>query len=256
MGQDMPESTSPTLTHEEEFRKLRRHAADLEHLRSAHLHIERALRASEKRYKRITAVLTDYIYTVRVRDSVPIATIHAAACVNVTGYSAEEFARDRYLWPRMVPEADRDRVKAQATKTLAGITAEPIEHRLARKDGAVRWVRSTQVPDFDANRKMVAYDGLLQDITERKEQERQREQLVDELRCALAKVNMLSDLLPICMACKRIRNDSGYWEQIELFIRDHSDAKFSHGLCPACRQQLYPSRSPTHAASTGLSNGQ
>ena len=61
-----------------------------------------------------------------------------------------------------------------------------------------------------------------------------------ELQAALAKVKLLSGLLPICASCKKIRDDEGYWHQVEIFIRDHSDAEFSHGLCPNCIQGLYP----------------
>jgi hypothetical protein len=57
---------------------------------------------------------------------------------------------------------------------------------------------------------------------------------------ALADVKVLSGLLPICASCKRIRSDKGYWEQIEAYIRDHSEARFSHGLCPSCIRLLYP----------------
>jgi CheY-like chemotaxis protein len=54
------------------------------------------------------------------------------------------------------------------------------------------------------------------------------------------KVKLLSGLLPICASCKIIRNDKGYWEQIEKYIHNHSDAKFSHGICPDCLKKLYP----------------
>lgn len=61
-----------------------------------------------------------------------------------------------------------------------------------------------------------------------------------ELEEALAKVRVLSGIIPICSACKKIRDDRGYWNQLENFIRDHSDAEFTHGICPACAKQLYP----------------
>jgi hypothetical protein len=61
-----------------------------------------------------------------------------------------------------------------------------------------------------------------------------------ELKIALANVKTLSGLLPICAGCKKIRDDSGYWNQIEFFIRDHSDANFSHGLCPECSKHYFP----------------
>ena len=63
---------------------------------------------------------------------------------------------------------------------------------------------------------------------------------VTDLQEALGKVKMLSGLLPICASCKKIRDDKGYWNQIESFIHDHSEAEFSHGICPECAKQLYP----------------
>ena|SRR5579871_3418939 len=67
-----------------------------------------------------------------------------------------------------------------------------------------------------------------------------RSNLIDQLRDAMSNVKTLSGLLPICANCKKVRDDKGYWNQIELFIRDHSSANFSHGICPECSQKLYP----------------
>lgn len=61
-----------------------------------------------------------------------------------------------------------------------------------------------------------------------------------ELGLALTNVKQLSGMLPICASCKKIRNDKGYWEQIEMYVRDHSEAEFSHGICPECAKTLYP----------------
>ena len=61
-----------------------------------------------------------------------------------------------------------------------------------------------------------------------------------ELQAALAKVKLLSGLLPICSGCKKIRDTQGYWQQVESYIREHSEAEFSHGLCPDCARRLYP----------------
>jgi len=73
-----------------------------------------------------------------------------------------------------------------------------------------------------------------------KQSEKERERLIGELRDALAKVRTLSGMLPICAACKKIRDDQGYWNQIESYISKHSKAEFSHSLCPDCAQKLYP----------------
>jgi CheY-like chemotaxis protein len=61
-----------------------------------------------------------------------------------------------------------------------------------------------------------------------------------ELAVALAQVKRLSGLLPICASCKKIRNDEGYWQQVEVYIHQHSEADFTHGICPDCMQKLYP----------------
>jgi DNA-binding NtrC family response regulator len=75
---------------------------------------------------------------------------------------------------------------------------------------------------------------------ERKKMEVEREKLVQELKDALAKVKLLSGFLPICCSCKKIRDDQGYWQQIEAYISHHSEAEFSHGLCEECAKKLYP----------------
>ena len=63
---------------------------------------------------------------------------------------------------------------------------------------------------------------------------------VRELEEALSRIKRLQGLLPICASCKRIRDDAGYWNHIELYIRDHSEANFSHSMCPACMKRIYP----------------
>jgi PAS domain S-box-containing protein len=78
------------------------------------------------------------------------------------------------------------------------------------------------------------------DITERKRTEKEKEKLAADLTEALAQVKKLSGFLPICASCKRIRDDQGYWRQVEDYIRDHSEAEFSHGICPTCVEKLYP----------------
>jgi len=85
-----------------------------------------------------------------------------------------------------------------------------------------------------------ANEQLRAEIAERMRAEQEKESLISELQQALAKVKKLSGLLPICASCKNIRDDRGYWQQIESYIRDHSEADFSHGICPECARKLYP----------------
>jgi PAS domain S-box-containing protein len=84
------------------------------------------------------------------------------------------------------------------------------------------------------------FTGIVRDITVRKQIEKERDQLIKDLQRSLAEVKTLSGMLPICSSCKKIRDDKGYWNQIEAYIHEHSDATFSHGICPDCTQKLYP----------------
>ena len=74
----------------------------------------------------------------------------------------------------------------------------------------------------------------------RKRAEDEREHVIRELKEALAKIKTLHGLIPICASCKKIRDDQGYWCQVEEYVREHSDADFSHGICPECARRLYP----------------
>jgi len=129
---------------------------------------EEALRESEDRYRRITEAITDYIYTVTIQDGRPFETIHGPACVAVTGYMPEDFRVNPYLWIQMVHEEDRAVVREQAQCILSVQDARPVEHRIFRKDGVMRWVRNTLVPHYDPDGTLLSYDGLVRDIHVRK----------------------------------------------------------------------------------------
>jgi hypothetical protein len=85
-----------------------------------------------------------------------------------------------------------------------------------------------------------ANDLLKVEVEERKRAEEKMGQVVVELKEALANVKTLKGMIPICANCKKIRNDQGAWMQMELYIKEHSDAAFSHGICPDCVKKLYP----------------
>lgn len=84
------------------------------------------------------------------------------------------------------------------------------------------------------------FGSVIGTLYTRKHIEMEREKLIGELREALGKIKTLHGLLPICANCKNIRNDEGYWEQIESYIASHSEAEFSHGICGKCAKKLYP----------------
>jgi hypothetical protein len=85
-----------------------------------------------------------------------------------------------------------------------------------------------------------AHEEIKFEMENRKRAEIEKDKLIIELKKALDRVKTLSGLLPICASCKKIRDDTGYWNQIEVYIQTHSEAEFSHSICPACAKKLYP----------------
>lgn len=103
-----------------------------------------------------------------------------------------------------------------------------MEYRLMRHDGVYRWIFDRGVPFTDENGQFAGYIGSCVDVTERVEaQEALKLKLENEIKD-------LKGIIPICSSCKKIRNDKQIWQQLETYISEHSEALFSHGLCPAC----------------------
>lgn len=109
-----------------------------------------------------------------------------------------------------------------------------------RKDGSTYLERAAISGFRERTGNFTHYIAIKEDITEEKRVQTERKKLIRELQTALQEVKTLSGLLPICASCKSIRNDQGYWHQIETYVEAHSTATFSHGICPACIRKLYP----------------
>jgi len=150
-----------------------------------------------------------------------------------SGHHPKEFMRD--LW---------------TTITHGKVWKAEIKNKT--KDGTFYWVNTTIVPFLNENGKPYQYVAIQADITKRKLMEEELQQMNtlleqrvagrtaelersnQELREALESIKTLSGLLPICGSCKKVRDDRGYWNQIETYIANRTDASFSHGLCPEC----------------------
>ena len=108
-----------------------------------------------------------------------------------------------------------------------------MEYRLKRHDGEYRWIFDRGVPFYTEEGIFAGYIGSCTDVTERVLAQQELE------AARTAEINSLKGLLPICMSCKKIKDDEGYWNQLEVYISSHSRADFSHGLCPGCAQEMY-----------------
>jgi len=112
------------------------------------------------------------------------------------------------------------------------------ENRYRRKDGTILTANLAVRKVMNPENTVTYLEGFVQDITDRKLAEETLEEERRRLQQALDEVKTLRGILPICSYCKKVRDDKGYWNQVEQYVSDHTDAKFSHGICPACYEKL------------------
>lgn len=144
------------------------------------------------------------------------------------GYTRKELMSRRSI--EFVHPDDRERTTHQNARVRSGEPAIGFENRYMCKDGSYRW--------FLWNATLHATEGLIysaaRDITLRKQAEAEREELTKQLEASLAEVRALQDILPICMYCRKVRDDRDYWQTVESYITQYTTSRFSHGICPSC----------------------
>jgi PAS domain S-box-containing protein len=123
---------------------------------------------------------------------------------------------------------------AQFESVIRSGTAHNREVRYRPKEGAIRTLAVSTSIMRNPMGEPLATVCVLRDITERTQAEEEREKLVKGLQKALAEIKTLHGFLPICYSCKKVRDDTGYWKEVEHYIGEHSEIEFSHGLCPEC----------------------
>lgn len=115
-----------------------------------------------------------------------------------------------------------------------------VEHVHYNREGRPGYYEVHGYPVFDEQGEVVQMIEYSMDITRRKDLENERTELIATLQEALGKIKTLSGLLPICAGCKKIRDDQGYWNQIESYLRAHAEVEFTHGMCPECIKEWFP----------------
>ena len=156
-----------------------------------------------------------------------------AAWEKTLGFTREELQSKRMF--EFVHPDDRERTLEQNRIVRSGGQALGFENRYVCKDGSYRWFRWNATADM--NHQLIY--SLARDITESKQVEEEREQLLHKLRSALGEVRELREILPICMYCKSIRSDKNYWQSVETYISHHTQTQFSHGICPNCYENVF-----------------
>ena len=196
------------------------------------------LEESEKRFRALADTSPLAIYMSEgIKQK---ATYINPTFINLFGYTIDEVPTVDHLWPLAYPDpvyrkqvADEwQRRVEQAIESKT--TIEPMEVAVTCKDGSKKDISWGFITIGEQNWAC----GL--DLTARKQAEKEKEKTINELQKSLEEIRTLRGILPICASCKKIRDDKGYWTQIESYIRDHSEANFSHSICPECKKKLYP----------------
>lgn len=229
---------------EEKYRDLMNDSADALVLANANIMLqeeitkrekaEAILRENQEYYQKIITTITDYIYTVQVEKNRALTTVHSPSCLRVTGYTAEDFKDDPYLWLNMVHKDDQALVSQWTNYLLKGGKVEPLEHRIKRKDGRIRWVRNTPVLHYNDSNELVSYDGVVQDITDTKliEEERVR---ADALNAIIE--NSPDILVVIDLSARIIQFNKAFTERLG-FQQEAFGTPFSYFIVESDRQKI------------------
>ncbi|MBN2656826.1 MAG: response regulator [Spirochaetales bacterium] len=167
------------------------------------------------------------------------------SCRRMTGYGKEQFEADPDLiYSIMVPSGGKDPVPEFKAHRHDKNQKMTMEFCLKKADGSEIWVEHICQPVFSFEGEFLGRRASNRDITGRKAAEEAREKLIAELQDAMDSIKTLNGLLPICSHCKKIRDDEGYWNQVETYVSKYTGAEFTHGLCPDCAKELYPKYFP------------
>jgi PAS domain S-box-containing protein len=214
---------------EERTRQLSLANAVLAREAAEHRQTAERLRESELLYRSILNASPDDITIADLQGRVLMVSANA---VSMFGFQRPDEGVGRHVTDFLVPE-DRDRAMAQVARLLQGHPPGPSEYRGLRADGSTFELEANSALIPDASGQPTRLVVIARDVTARKQTEA-------ALRHAEAQINTLHGLLPICMHCKKIRDDRGQWSPVEVYVRDRTDAEFSHALCPQCLEVHYP----------------
>jgi PAS domain S-box-containing protein len=199
---------------------------------------EETLRESEERYRILTEAAHDMIFIVDRDDIIQYVNSSAAELFHC---KPEELVGK----PRASLFLQDATIEQQLSMQSLFKTGEHkyVESKLLSLEREM-WLGTWLVPLRNESGGVTGVMGVSRDISNRKWLEEDKQKLLNRLQESLSQVKTLGGLLPICASCKKIRDDSGYWQQVESYIQKHTDATFTHGVCPDCFSKLYPDIHP------------
>jgi PAS domain S-box-containing protein len=209
----------------------------------------------EHPYHQLVAAVSDYVCTVHVRDGRAVKTWHNDKCLPVTGYTPEEFEADPFLWLGVVHCDDRLLAIQQAEDILSGRAAPPVLHRIVRKDGAVREVLNTPILFHDIGGRLIRYDAVIRDVTDRPPWDSSGQ--LRSSRILDAAESLRDDLMQVLIAARfrveALANRMNHEESIHEALRDIERLLDECGRnARRISRQLTFERAPDHGQKEGI----
>lgn len=175
-----------------------------------------------------------------ILSAIPDTMIQLDQKGNIIAYKLSE-SRPKFLTGKLTGK----NLYKLLPKTLSKVTRRyveqvlnshyPVIYEFSNEEDIMRFFENRVVPSGEDS-----VLAIIREITPRVLAQQEKERLIEELQEALANIKKLQGLIPICSSCKKIRDDKGYWNQLEVYFQEHSDAMFSHSFCPECMEKLYP----------------
>lgn len=198
---------------------------------------EQALRESEEHFRAVSQSANEAIIT---SNSSGLILSWNNGAEKIFGYSEQEILGKELT--SIIPEdliiRHQEGLKRLADGGERHVIGRSVEMKGRHKNGQI-FPLELSLAEWEASSGKF-FTGIIRDVTARKLIEEEREQLITDLQNAIEQIKTLSGIVPICANCKKIRDDKGYWEQVDQYVSKHTEAKFSHSICPDCTKTLYP----------------
>lgn len=200
------------------------------------------LQKSRKRISMLLGSMPGMAYKCEIGDKWTIKYA-SRGCRKLTGYKPEDMVKSvRADYGSLIVPEDMARIRSEIMRAIESGKPYNLTYRIIDAAGQQKWVWDQG--GLSGGSKKVGeaqwLEGFITDITESKKLEVENQKAIADLQQALSEIKVLRGIIPICSSCKKIRDDKGLWNQVEQYLKEHTDSEFSHSICPECAARMYP----------------
>ncbi len=202
------------------------------------LSIEQKLKLSELKHRKLLEQLPA-IFISFLTDEARTPTFVGRNWITL-GYSPEDLLANKIKWFDLIHKDDKPRMELSLKECLTTKSDVVIEFRMQNSLGDTRNMCGafTTVVTDDESGSVDHIQGVIEDVTYQIASLEEKDRMITELQDAAKRIQTLKGLVPICAECKKIRDDNGFWQTLEAFVKENSNTEFSHGLCPICTHKI------------------